>query len=38
VWPGGDPEFLTNVLGPSTAVIDANREMWAFFQRFVLPQ
>ena len=37
VWPGGDPDFLTNILGPSTTVIDANREMWAFFTRYALP-
>jgi polyhydroxybutyrate depolymerase len=38
VWPGGTPDYLTSVLGPSTSIIDANREMWAFFQRFVLPE
>ena len=36
VWPGGNPGFLTPILGPATDVIDANREMWAFFQRFAL--
>ena len=30
VWPSG-------VLGPGTAVIDANAEMWKFFQRHRLP-
>ncbi|NBS59349.1 MAG: hypothetical protein EBS65_20375, partial [Betaproteobacteria bacterium] len=30
VWPGG-------VLGPGTEVIDANLEMWKFFQRHRLP-
>jgi poly(3-hydroxybutyrate) depolymerase len=38
VWPGGTPNYLTAVLGPSTSIIDANREMWAFFQRFTLPE
>jgi polyhydroxybutyrate depolymerase len=37
VWPGGTPGYLQSILGPSTAVIDANREAWAFFQRFSLP-
>ena len=37
VWPGGTPDYLTRILGPSTSIIDANREMWAFFQRFALP-
>jgi polyhydroxybutyrate depolymerase len=31
VWPGGTPGYLTRILGPSTDLIDANREMWAFF-------
>jgi polyhydroxybutyrate depolymerase len=34
VWPGGQPDYLTRVLGPGTDVIDANREMWQFFKRF----
>lgn len=37
VWPGGTPGYLRAVLGPSTDVIDANREMWEFFSRFMLP-
>lgn len=37
VWPGGTPDYLTAILGPSTSIIDANREMWAFFRRFALP-
>jgi polyhydroxybutyrate depolymerase len=36
VWPGGTPDYLTTVLGPSTSIIDANREMWTFFRRFAL--
>ncbi len=31
VWPGGMPDYLSRILGPSTDLIDANREMWAFF-------
>lgn len=34
VWPGGQHDFLRLLLGPGTAVIDANNEMWAFFARF----
>ena len=34
VWPGGRRNFLPALLGPSSGVIDANREMWAFFSRF----
>jgi polyhydroxybutyrate depolymerase len=34
VWPGGRPDYLTRWLGESTDVIDANVEMWRFFQRF----
>ena len=37
VWPGGVPNYLNAILGASTDVIDANREMWAFFERFQLP-
>jgi polyhydroxybutyrate depolymerase len=37
VWPGGTPDYLTAILGPSTSIIDANLEMWAFFKRFSLP-
>jgi len=37
VWPGGIPKYLNAILGASTDVIDANREMWAFFERFELP-
>lgn len=32
VWPGGKQNYMTRVLGPSTRVIDANVEMWQFFQ------
>jgi polyhydroxybutyrate depolymerase len=34
VWPGGVPGYLASLLGPSTDVIDANREMWRFFEQF----
>lgn len=34
VWPGGRRDFLPRLLGTSSAVIDANREMWRFFSRF----
>ena len=31
VWPGGQPKYLTRIIGPGTTVIDANKEMWRFF-------
>lgn len=34
VWPGGVENYLPLLLGPGTAVIDANAEMWRFFSRF----
>lgn len=34
VWLGGQRDFLPGLLGTSSAVIDANREMWRFFSRF----
>lgn len=37
VWPGGKQKYLERILGPSTEIIDANLEMWNFFQRFSLP-
>jgi polyhydroxybutyrate depolymerase len=37
VWPGGKQKVLERLLGPSTDIIDANQEMWKFFQRFALP-
>ena len=36
VWPGGLQGYLPRLLGPSTALVDANLEMWRFFQRFQL--
>jgi len=32
VWPGGRQNYMQRVLGPSTKVIDANEQMWHFFQ------
>ncbi len=35
VWPGAPPrESRAAMLGPATDVVDATREMWAFFSRF----
>lgn len=34
VWPGGKQNYMQRVLGPSTRVINANTEMWLFFQQF----
>ena len=34
VWPGGQRDFMPLLLGTSSAVIDANAEMWKFFSRF----
>jgi polyhydroxybutyrate depolymerase len=36
VWPGGKQQVMERILGPSTDIIDANREMWHFFSRFTL--
>jgi len=36
VWPGGKQKVMELILGPSTDIIDANREMWNFFSRFSL--
>jgi len=36
VWPGGKQRVMERLLGPSTDIIDANREMWNFFSRFSL--
>jgi len=36
VWPGGKQKVLERILGPSTDIIDANREMWEFFKRYAL--
>jgi polyhydroxybutyrate depolymerase len=34
VWPGGVRDYMPQLLGTGTAVIDANTEMWKFFSRF----
>lgn len=34
VWPGGLQGYLPLLLGAGTTVIDANTEMWRFFQRY----
>lgn len=36
VWPGGLQDYFPRLLGPATALVDANVEMWRFFQRFSL--
>ncbi len=36
VWPGGKQKAMERILGPSTDIVDANREMWNFFSRFSL--
>ncbi|MGZ9013630.1 MAG: alpha/beta hydrolase family esterase [Burkholderiales bacterium] len=34
VWPGGVRDYMPQLLGTGTAVIDANAEIWKFFSRF----
>jgi polyhydroxybutyrate depolymerase len=36
VWPGGKQKVMERLLGPSTDILDANREMWNFVSRFSL--
>lgn len=36
VWPGGQQDYLTKILGPGTQVIDANEQMWLFFSQYQL--
>jgi polyhydroxybutyrate depolymerase len=36
VWPGGLQDYFPRLLGTSTALVDANVEMWRFFERFHL--
>ena len=38
VWPGGELDYFPKLLGPGTAVIDANEVMWRFFSRHRLPE
>lgn len=34
VWPGGVRDYMPQLLGTGTAVIDANTEIWRFFSRY----
>jgi polyhydroxybutyrate depolymerase len=34
VWPGGVRDYVPQLLGTGTAVIDANTEIWRFFSRY----
>lgn len=34
VWPGGVRDYMTQLLGTGTAVIDANAEIWRFVSRY----
>ena len=34
VWPGGVRDYVPQLLGTGTAVVDANAEIWKFFSRF----
>lgn len=34
VWPGGVRDYMPQLLGTSTSVIDANTEIWRFVSRF----
>jgi polyhydroxybutyrate depolymerase len=34
VWPGGIRDYMPNLLGTGTAVVDANTEIWKFVSRF----
>jgi polyhydroxybutyrate depolymerase len=34
VWPGGVRDYMPQLLGTGTAVIDANTEIWRFVSRF----
>ena len=34
VWPGAERDYLKRILGPGTDVIDANLEMWRFFDGY----
>lgn len=36
VWPGGRRDYLPGLLGAGTSVIDANLEVWRFFERSAL--
>lgn len=34
VWPGGVRDYMPQLLGTGTAIIDSNAEMWRFFSKF----
>jgi polyhydroxybutyrate depolymerase len=34
IWPGGPQYLPARLVGRTTSVIDASRELWAFFRRF----
>ena len=36
VWPGGMQDYMESLLGQSTEVIDANKEIWRFFSGYSL--
>ena len=38
VWPGGEYDYLVNILGPGTQVINVNGVMWRFFSEHELPR
>jgi polyhydroxybutyrate depolymerase len=38
VWPGGIQDRSEKILGRSTNLIDANEQMWRFFNKFELPR
>lgn len=38
VWPGGIRNRFVHMLGRGTDLIDANEEMWRFFNKFELPR
>jgi len=37
VWPGGKQDVMTDLLGPSTLLINANEIIWKFFSQYRLP-
>ena len=37
-WPGAAEQSWQEYVGPATDVIDANKMIWQFFQRFTLPE
>jgi poly(3-hydroxybutyrate) depolymerase len=38
VWPGGTRNYYPQLLGQPTGLIDANEQMWRFFEKFSLPK